>query len=107
MISGIIHVLHVGCRGQDCPPGYGPVTTTYNRFNRWSHRGIWGRFFVTLAAQTVLLDEPSIGFTAERSDRSTHCEKGGANSGHPALAQRPDSFRPVIAQLGPHPPLRP
>ena len=39
VISGIVHVLRVGCRWQDCPPGYGPSTTVYNRFNRWSHKG--------------------------------------------------------------------
>jgi transposase len=25
----------------DCPADYGPSTTVYNRFNRWSHRGFW------------------------------------------------------------------
>jgi len=39
VISGIIHVLRSGCRWQDCPSVYGPATTIYNRFNRWSH---WG-----------------------------------------------------------------
>ena len=33
------------------------VTTTYNRFNRWSHRGLWGRIFATLAAQMELPDD--------------------------------------------------
>ena len=36
VISGIIHVLHIGCRWEDCPAEYGPHTTIYNRFNRWS-----------------------------------------------------------------------
>src|SRR5882762_3836025 len=39
ILSGIIHVLKTGCRWQDCPPEYGPYTTVYNRFNRWSGRG--------------------------------------------------------------------
>jgi transposase len=41
VISGIIHVLHTGCRWCDCPSEYGPSTTVYNRFNRWSKAGIW------------------------------------------------------------------
>lgn len=41
VISGILHVLKVGCRWCDCPAGYGPPTTVYNRFNRWSARGFW------------------------------------------------------------------
>jgi transposase len=27
-------------RWRDCPPEYGPYTTIYNRFNRWSRQGI-------------------------------------------------------------------
>src|ERR1700686_1297429 len=41
VISGILHVLKVGCRWCDCPTEYGPSTTVYNRFNRWSRRGFW------------------------------------------------------------------
>ena len=41
VISGILHVLKVGCRWCDCPADYGPSTTVYNRFNRWSRRGFW------------------------------------------------------------------
>ena len=41
VISGILHVLKIGCRWQDCPAEYGPYTTIYNRFNRWSRRRFW------------------------------------------------------------------
>ena len=41
IISGILHALKIGCRWCDCPEAYGPSTTVYNRFNRWSHRGFW------------------------------------------------------------------
>ena len=41
VISGILNVLKVGCRWCDCPAEYGPSTTVYNRFNRWSRRGFW------------------------------------------------------------------
>lgn len=37
VISGILRVLKVGCRRCDCPAHYGPSTTLYNRFNRYSH----------------------------------------------------------------------
>lgn len=77
VISGIIHVLRVGCRWQDCPPGYGPATTIYNRFNRWSHRGLWTRIFAALSAQSELPDELSIDSTAVRAHRSAHGGKGG------------------------------
>lgn len=54
VISGIIHVLRIAFRWEDCPPTTDPATTIYKRFNRWSHRGLWGRIFVTLATQAEL-----------------------------------------------------
>jgi transposase len=36
VISGIVHVLKTGCSWRDCPPEYGPPTTIYNRYHRWS-----------------------------------------------------------------------
>ena len=77
VISGIVHVLRVGCRWQDCPPDYGPATTIYNRFNRWSHKGLWSRIFVTLSAQAGVPEALSIDSTAVRAHRSAHGGKGG------------------------------
>lgn len=87
VISGIIHVLRVGCRWQDCPPDYGPSTSIYNRFNGWSSRGLWTRIFTILSAQAGLPDDLSIDSTAVRAHRSAHCGKGRAeSSGHGAFA---------------------
>lgn len=91
VISGIIHVLRVGCRWQDCPPEYGPSTTVYNRFNRWSHRGLWTRIFAVLSAQAELPDDLSIDSTAVRAHRSAHGGKGGRK------------FRPSGARVGGRP----
>ncbi|AUH65982.1 IS5/IS1182 family transposase [Paracoccus zhejiangensis] len=77
VISGIIHVLRVGCRWQDCPPDYGPSTTICNRFNRWSHKGLWTRIFTTLSAPAELPGDLSIDSTAVRAHRSSHGAKGG------------------------------
>src|SRR3954464_15960117 len=49
ILSGIIHVLKVGCRWQDCPATYGPPTTICKGFHRWAARGIWRQLFATLA----------------------------------------------------------
>lgn len=95
VISGIIHVLRVGCRWQDCPPEYGPPTTIYNRFNRWSHRGLWTRIFDTLSTQAELPDDLSIDSTAVRAHRSAHGGKGGRKfrpSGVPVVGQPPKSM---------------
>jgi transposase len=41
ILSGIMHVLKSGCRWRDCPKEYGPHKTVYNRFSRWSEKGVW------------------------------------------------------------------
>lgn len=76
VISGIIHVLRSGCRWQDCPACYGPPTTIYNRFHRWSARGIWRRLFDALV-QTSDRDIHMIDSTATKAHRSAAGGKGG------------------------------
>ena len=48
VISGVLYMLRSGARSRDCPPEYGPYTTIYNRFNRWSKQGIWEAIFYKL-----------------------------------------------------------
>ena len=55
IISGIMHMLRSGARWRDCPPEYGPDTTIYNRFNRWSRQGIWFEMFEARPAQPASL----------------------------------------------------
>jgi transposase len=76
VLSGVIHVLKVGCRWQDCPRLYGPATTIYNRFNRWSRRGIWQRLFNALA-QVSPGDVQIIDSTTAKAHRSAGGGKGG------------------------------
>ncbi len=44
------HRLREGCRRRTLPPEYGPHTTVFNRWNRWSQRGLWRRIFAALVA---------------------------------------------------------
>src|SRR5215470_10457786 len=76
IISGILHVLRSGCRWQDCPTVYGPPTTIYNRWNRWSGRGIWMRLFVALA-NAVPTDVAMIDSSAVKAQRASAGGKGG------------------------------
>jgi transposase len=76
IISGIVHVLRSGCRWQDCPSVYGPSTTVYNRFNRWSKRGLWDNIFTSLSASTAA-ETRSIDSTSIKVQRSAAGGKGG------------------------------
>jgi transposase len=85
VISGIVRVLKTGCRWQDCPSVYGPSTTMYNRFRRWTMRGLWRRLFETLA-RAEPGESQSIDSTTAKAHRSAAGGKGGPR--HRRLAAR-------------------
>jgi transposase len=77
VISGIIHVLKTGCRWCDCPSEYGPPTTIYNRFNRWSRRRIWVHILEAVVDVGALSESAAIDSTYVKAHRSAHGGKGG------------------------------
>ena len=96
VISGILHVLKTGCRWQDCPAEYGPSTTIYNRFNRWSGRQLWSRILDALVAKGVLALSASIDSSYVKVHRSAHGGKGGRRrkpSARRAAARPPRSMQ--------------
>ena len=78
VISGILHVLKTGCRWRDVPPAYGPATTVYNRYNRWSKRRIWQRLFEKMAAAGPVPEELSIDSSHVKAHRSAAGSKRGS-----------------------------
>ena len=75
VISGILYVLRAGCRWSDCPAIYGPRTTIFNRFNRWSIQGVWRRLFEQLAASGGIPEELAIDSTHIKVHRSARGSK--------------------------------
>lgn len=102
VISGIVHVLKSGCRWQDCPACYGPPTTIYNRFHRWSARGLWQRLFEAV----VRLDETDlhmIDSTSAKAHRSSGGAKGGPISrrlaAHAAAERQKSMLLSIVAAV--------
>jgi transposase len=79
IVSGIIHVLKIGCRWQDCPGEYGPYTTVYNRFNRWSARGIFQQIAETVAASPELPERVALEGTHIKGRRAGGGKRGRRN----------------------------
>ena len=52
VVNAIFYVLRTGSPWRDLPQRYGPYTTVYNRFNRWSRKGVWLAMFEALAARS-------------------------------------------------------
>ena len=79
VISGIIHMLKCGARWRDCPADYGPYTTIYNRFNRWSKQGVWEDVFYVLTGSSGVVGTTSVDSTHVKAHRSACGAKGGTS----------------------------
>lgn len=78
IVSGIIHMLKSGARWRDCPAEFGPYTTVYNRFNRWSCQGLWLQMFEALTGHSGIFDGAAIDATHIKAHRSAAGAKRGA-----------------------------
>jgi transposase len=48
IIEGILWVLRTGAPWRDLPSMYGPWSSCYNRFNRWTSQGVWQNIWEAL-----------------------------------------------------------
>jgi transposase len=88
VISGIIHMLKCGGRWADVPPEYGPPTTVYNRWSRWSRRGIWTRILSALTEEGWIAETAQIDSSYIKVHRCAGGAKGGAKERHRRLSGR-------------------
>lgn len=79
VISGIMHMLRTGARWRDCPADYGPYTTIYNRFSRWSRQGVREDIFYALTGSSGVIGgvTASIDSMHIKAHRSAAGAKGG------------------------------
>ncbi len=77
VISGIIHMLKTGARWRDCPPAYGPYTTIYNRYHRWSLQGVWFAIFEALTGSSGVYGTAAIDATHIKAHPCASGAKGG------------------------------
>ena len=83
VLSGIIFVNRKGLRWRDAPKAYGPHKTLYNRWKRWSDKGVFARMLADLAAEhgekmTVMIDATYL--KAHRTANSMGVKKGGVGA---------------------------
>jgi transposase len=71
IISGILHRFREGCTWRAVPEVYGPCTTVFNRYNRWSQRGLWQRTFAGLVGSSDPPTVTMIDSTAVKAHRSS------------------------------------
>lgn len=79
VLSGIIFINRNGLRWRDAPAEYGPPKTLYNRWVRWSRKGVFARILIELAregSQTDVLMVDATHLKAHRTASSLGLKKG-------------------------------
>jgi transposase len=80
VLRGMIFISRNGLRWRDAPRKYGPPKTLYNRWKRWSDKGVFARMMDGLTAEaaaprTVMIDATCL--KAYRTATSLRSKKGG------------------------------
>src|SRR3954451_23246961 len=70
VISGIVYVIRNGLQWKDAPRAYGPHKTLYNRFARWSRRGVFQSVFAALAGEAGTPERVMIDATHLKTRRT-------------------------------------
>ncbi|WP_418137849.1 IS5 family transposase [Agrobacterium sp. El2ro-1b] len=88
VLDGIFWVLRSGAPWRDLPERYGPYTTCYNRFRRWTIAGIWDRLMEAITRPSddgvTMIDGTSVRvhhlaatLRADHQDRCLGRSRGG------------------------------
>lgn len=64
VLNGIFWRFRTGSPWRDIPERYGPYTTCYNRFIRWSYAGVWDQLLEAMAkardGDIVMIDSSNV-----------------------------------------------
>ena len=71
VLSGMIFINRNGLRWCDAPKEYGPHKTLYNRWKRWSEKGVFARIMVGLATEKPEETTAMIDATYLKAHRTT------------------------------------
>jgi transposase len=75
-VEGVLWIHRTGAPWRDLPSEFGPWSTVFNRFDRWSKKGKWARLLKAL--QTDIDDEwSSLDATIVRAHQHAAGGKGG------------------------------
>ena len=81
-INAVFWILRTGAPWRDLPPDSGKWGTVYQRFLRWSKKGIWARIF------EILANEPELArLQIDASHCKVHPHAAGAKGGNQAMGK--------------------
>ncbi len=87
-MEGIFWIMRTGAPWRDLPERFGNWITVYQRFRRWTERGVFARVFDSVAAQLDLSDAMVDGTFIKVHQHATGARK------EEALPTSPDGDKP-------------
>jgi transposase len=90
-INAVFWIAKTGAPWRDLPPRFGPWNSVFQRFNRWSKKGVWQKVAEALADDADL-EWLMIDSTVVRAHQHAAGKKGGKKT-HSSAAARAGSAR--------------
>ena len=75
-VDAVLWILRTGAPWRDLPPAFGEWNSVFQRFNRWSRKGVWERLFKVLAGDPNF-ERVMIDATIVRAHQHAAGAKGG------------------------------
>ena len=75
-VDAVLWILRTGAPWRDLPPAFGEWNSVFQRFNRWSRKGVWERLFKALARDPNF-ERVMIDATIVRAHQHAAGAKGG------------------------------
>jgi putative transposase len=87
-VEGVLWLQRTGVPWRDLPDAFGPWSTVFNRFDRWSKNGKWARLLLSLQSD-IDNEWSSLDATIVRAHQHAAGGKGGPR-------RRPSAARAVV-----------
>jgi putative transposase len=88
-LDAVLWIARTGSHWRELPPEFGKWNSVFQRYNRWSEKGVWDRLFQALA------DDPDFEFvmmdaTIVRAHQHSAGAKGGLKKRKPLAVREAD-----------------
>ncbi len=98
-INAVYWIAKTGAPWRDLPPRFGPWNSVFQRFNRWSKKGVWQRVAEALS-DDVDLEWLMIDSTVVRAHQHAAGQKGGPRSNSLGVARGDSAPRSTSRSTG-------
>ena len=98
-VNAVYWIAKTGAPWRDLPPRFGPWNSVFQRFNRWSKKGVWQRVAEALA-DDVDLEWLMIDSTVVRAHQHAAGQQGGKKPSSSGVAREGSAPRSTSRSTG-------